>query len=589
MSEYHHIKNGHENDLAKLNHQYNVISIIRLMVFIILVFLIYKFITHTDITYLFGVVVFIIIFSFCLRWHEKIAQKRDIKKTLITINQNEISYLNGEKPPFKDGSEYIDHHHFYTYDLDFFGHDSLYQHINRTYTYIGGTMLARLLSTKLSKNEIIDNQQAIKELSPKTDWRQLFAANAILSDDSQDHYQKLIDWSIVPVKPLSPIYTVLTYLMPSLLLGSLIWHFIYGGDIIQVASTLFTVNLLILFSQFKNIKKTIIESDQISKTISAYGNMIALIENENFGSEKMKDIQDQLIINETPASSKIATLSKLTANLESIENLMGAIIMNGLMLYHIIYLHKVLNWKRAYGKNIQSWLILIGEVERLNSLANFAYNNPDFCFPELNESLRINFYQLGHPLIRKEKRVCNDIAFDPETMIILTGSNMSGKSTFLRTLGINMVLAGIGSAVCASKANINPLSVIVSMRQTDSLTDNESYFFAEVKRLKQLIDQLTQEKCFVLLDEILKGTNSDDKQTGTIAVIKKMISKSAIGAVATHDLDVCKTTDLYPKQLMNKCFEVEIIDDELVFDYKLREGICKNKSATFLMKKMEVI
>ena len=166
---------------------------------------------------------------------------------------------------------------------------------------------------------------------------------------------------------------------------------------------------------------------------------------------------------------------------------------------------------------------------------------------------------------------------------------MSGKSTFLRSLGINMVLAGTGSPICASKANIHPLNVLVSMRLSDSLSDNESYFFAEVKRLKEIMDKADKTISFVLLDEILRGTNSDDKRTGTVEVIKKIIGKKVVGAIATHDLKVCDTTQEYPETLTNKCFEVEIINNELVFDYKLRDGVCKNKSATFLMKKMQVI
>ncbi|MGN6645317.1 MAG: MutS-related protein, partial [Cytophaga sp.] len=187
------------------------------------------------------------------------------------------------------------------------------------------------------------------------------------------------------------------------------------------------------------------------------------------------------------------------------------------------------------------------------------------------------------------KRVCNTIAFRDGNFVILTGSNMSGKSTFLRTLGVNMVLAGAGAPVCASTADIHPLPVIVSMRLSDSLADSESYFFAEVKRLKQLVQTLDQRRCFVLLDEILRGTNSDDKRSGTIEFIKKVVEKQGIGIIATHDLEVCGTSDQYPGKLFNKCFEVEIINDELIFDYKLREGICKNKSATFLMKKLGII
>jgi DNA mismatch repair ATPase MutS len=191
--------------------------------------------------------------------------------------------------------------------------------------------------------------------------------------------------------------------------------------------------------------------------------------------------------------------------------------------------------------------------------------------------------------LNPETRIGNEVSFHPQSFVILTGSNMSGKSTFLRSLGINMVLAGTGSVVCASEAHVHPLPVLVSMRLSDSLSDSESYFFAEIKRLKQIMDGLEVEPAFVLLDEILRGTNSDDKRNGTIEVLKKVIAKKAIGAIATHDIEVCLTTNEYPEILKNNCFEVEIKNDELHFDYKLREGICKNKSATFLMKKMGII
>ena len=232
---------------------------------------------------------------------------------------------------------------------------------------------------------------------------------------------------------------------------------------------------------------------------------------------------------------------------------------------------------------------VIGEFEMLNSLANFSFNNPDFAFPELNEEYKIAFESLSHPLLNPKTRVGNTIAFQPQSFIILTGSNMSGKSTFLRSLGVNMVLAGMGAPVCATQANVHPLPVLVSMRLSDSLSDSESYFFAEIKRLKQIMDGLDESPAFVLLDEILRGTNSDDKRSGTIEVVKKVIAKKAIGAIATHDIEVCLTTNEFPQVLTNKCFEVEIKNDELHFDYQLREGICQNKSATFLMKKMGVI
>jgi len=244
-----------------------------------------------------------------------------------------------------------------------------------------------------------------------------------------------------------------------------------------------------------------------------------------------------------------------------------------------------LNWKKQHSDDIKNWLEIIGEMESLCSLANLYLNNPHFAFPELNDNLQIELQDLGHPLIHHTQRICNDVDFNSHSFIVLTGSNMSGKSTFLRTLGINMVLAGIGSPICATKANIHPLPVAVSMRQSDSLLDGESYFFAEVKRLKKIVEHLKSQTSFVLLDEILRGTNSTDKRKGTIEVIKKIISYQTIGAIATHDLEVCQISKDFPDKLTNKCFEGEIKKDELYFDYKLKDGICKSQTATFLMRK----
>jgi DNA mismatch repair ATPase MutS len=300
-------------------------------------------------------------------------------------------------------------------------------------------------------------------------------------------------------------------------------------------------------------------------------------------------LQEQLLANNGKTSIKIKKLSELFARLDSIGNLITTPVFNGVFLFHVHTLKALIDWKKSNGSQLMKAIEVMGEVEMLNSLANFAFNNPEYAFPKVNEAYEVTFTNLSHPLLNKKNRVGNDVDFSKENFIILTGSNMSGKSTFLRSLGINMVLAGTGAPVCADEANVYPLKVLVSMRLSDSLSDSTSYFFAEIKRLKQIMDSLQNERSFVLLDEILRGTNSDDKRNGTIEVIKKMIHKNAIGAIATHDTEVCLTTDDFPKQLVNKSFEVAIVDNELYFDYKLRDGICQNKSATFIMKKWGVI
>lgn len=590
MTTYQNLKEKHTLVYQKLNENYNRISVARVVTVLALLYFIYQsFTSNNNLFILFGALTFLI-FIFLMKVHDKIAWKRKIEKQLISINNDEIIFLKKEGIPFENGAEYIDFKHFYSFDLDFFGNNSIFQNLNRTATYIGSKKLSYLLLTKLKNELIVSNQQAISELSKKIEWRQYLLSLAKITKDNQDSYQKLMHWSEGKRQTISKPLNLLFHLTPIAFFGSIIIYFVTNNYfLVLIAITIFLVNLLLAVTQLRKIKNELIDSEKISTIVKQYGLIIEKIEKEKFKSEKLNQLQEQLVCKSELASHQIKKLAGLFSNIQSIENGMGAILFNGAFLYHIHTLNSLLHWKKEYANEIKSWLDIIGEFETLNSLSNFSYNNPTFVFPTLNENHYIEFEALGHPLIAKEKRVCNDITFNENNFVILTGSNMSGKSTFLRTLGINMVLAGIGAPICATKANIHPLNVIVSMRQSDSLNDSESYFFAEVKRLKQIIDKLENEVCFVLLDEILKGTNSDDKQSGTIAVIKKIISKKAIGAIATHDLEVCQTTNDYPNQLTNKCFEVAIINNDLSFDYKLRDGICKNKSATFLMEKMEII
>lgn len=532
----------------------------------------------------------VIAFIVLMGIHRKVGIRRIFTGTLMRINEEELAYLKREALPFAHGDEYKEDHHAYANDLDLFGHRSLYQHLNRTATQMGKDKLAQALLHIRPDQDIKDNQEAIAELSRNRKARHEFYALGKIAHDSKDIYHQLLQWTKQEEQPVSKVLLVVAYILPALLFISLgIFVFTRVELYWDIALRLFPANLFLFFLLVKRVRKAMFSADKVNEILKAYSGMFHMAEQAGFNSSKLKALQQQLQVTGAQASTEIRKLAAIFAAMETVQNPFSAVVMNGLYLHHIHQLHKLHTWKKKNATHVSEWLDVLGELEMLHSLANLLDNNPGFLFPELNREQTITFKDLGHPLIAEENRVCNDITFDQHRFAILTGSNMSGKSTFLRTLGVNMVLAGMGSAVCATAANIQPLKILVSMRQTDSLADSESYFFAEVKRLKFIIDQLDQEVCFVLLDEILRGTNSDDKRSGTIGVIEKIIRKKAIGAIATHDLEVCLTTDQHPDLLINKCFEVEIINDDLVFDYKLRNGICKNKSATFLMKKMEII
>ena len=529
-------------------------------------------------------------FLFLMRIHSKLSFQKELTKAVLKINEDEIAYLKREKLPFENGIEFNDFHHPYAYDLDIFGEHSLFQNLNRTATFIGKKTLANKLLNLFSNETILENQEAINELKTKIDWRQDFEALAIVSTDSKNSYDSLIYWISFKNNSLSKVLIALSIILPILFFGFVIAYFITSKAIIlSYVTYIFIFNLIVLGRSLKRIQSEIAKADNIDKTIKQYSLLVQKIELEKFESKKLIELQKQLVSKNASASSHLKQLSELFSRMESINNFVTATLFNGSFLFNLHVLKALLKWKDNYAHELEKWINIIGEFEALNSLANLSYNNPDFVFPEINSEYKIGFENLSHPLLNPAGRVGNDTYFYPQSFLILTGSNMSGKSTFLRSLGINMVLGGIGSVICASKANIHPLPVLVSMRLSDSLADSESYFFAEIKRLKQIMDALEEGPAFVLLDEILRGTNSDDKRNGTIEVVKKVIAKNAIGAIATHDIEVCLTTNEYPDILTNQCFEVEIQNNELHFDYKLRSGICQNRSATFLMQKMGVI
>lgn len=581
---------SYSQELKTINNKYNTISVLRFISILIFLGSIFYYIKTSESVFVIMAIVLFAGFVILIRIHSKLSFQKKIKTALVEINENEITYLERKLIPFENGAEFNDSHHPYAYDLDIFGEHSLFQNLNRTATFIGKKTLAKQLLTLLPNDEILKNHQAVQELKEKLNWRQEFLAVAKVGHDSEMFYKTLLKWRVYNSKPLSKGAVVISYLFPAFFASCLIAYLVTSNMVfLSYSSFLFVINLGVLGNFTKRIQMEIAQSENINTIISQYSLLVQKIENENFKSEKLKDLQQKLNFKNQKASAHLQKLAELFSNMETIGNFVTALLFNGTFLFNLHVLKSMIAWKKEHSEVLEEWLEVIGEFEMLNSLANFGYNNPDFVCPELNSNYEFSFSNLSHPLLNPVTRVGNEVQFQPQSFMILTGSNMSGKSTFLRSLGISMVLSGIGSPVCASSANVHPLPVLVSMRLSDSLSDSESYFFAEIKRLKQIMDELEANPAFVLLDEILRGTNSDDKRNGTIEVVKKVIAKKAIGAIATHDIEVCLTTNEFPDILTNKCFEVEISNNELHFDYRLRDGICKNKSATFLMKKMGVI
>ena len=556
--------------------QYNAVAFARLIDLLFAIAIGYKAINESSWLWGFLAAVMIVLFFLLIGKHKQIAVKRRIAKAKIAINEREIAFIEQGIYPADNGKDFEPAQHPYAYDLDVLGEKSLYHYLNRTHTYLGRKRLAEQLLYP-DGTAILAHQEAIKALTPQLAWRQTFMAHAEQIDDSPSFYDRLQQWAATPTPPMGKFMRVFTVISPIVFTLSAIIGYIYDYEVLKsIAKLLLTINLSVFFFFIGKMSKEKLGFEHTYAMLYAFKECIAQV--ETHFPEKNKQ-----------ASTHIAQLSRLLDDLDSVSNILVSIPLNIFSFYHLHRYRALLQWKRTYGTHIAQWLETVAATEVLCSFANFAYNNPHFVYPTFNHQYRVSFEDVGHPLIAENERITNNITLDEAHFIILTGSNMSGKSTFLRTLGVNMLLAQVGLPVCAREAAIHPLPLLVSMRLSDSLSDGKSYFFAEINRIEQIMTALKRERCIVLLDEILRGTNSEDKQYGTIKIIERLLSLKAIGIVATHDIEVCKTADRYPQQLQNKCFESYIHEGELSFDYKLREGICQNKNATFLMEKLGII
>ena len=331
------------------------------------------------------------------------------------------------------------------------------------------------------------------------------------------------------------------------------------------------------------------ETDKVRETFKQYHVLLNEIEGEEFLSKILQEKQ-VIIKSETKKASKIfKEFSKILDGFDQRNNILIAFFGNGLFLSEIYNAYKVEKWISNYKHTVDKWFDVVAFFDAQNSLANFYFNHPKFVFPEISaEKGIIMSSNLGHPLLNIDKRIDNDFTINKEQFFIVTGANMAGKSTFLRTISLSIVMANCGLPVCATSFKYSPIKLITSMRTTDSLTEDESYFYSELKRLKFIVDEIKTTDYFIILDEILKGTNSKDKAIGSKKFVEKLTKSKSTGIIATHDVSLCELENEF-SDIKNYYFDAEIIADELHFDYTLKNGICKNMNASFLLKKMEIV
>lgn len=575
----------YQSEAKRLYRKMTAFSMYRLAVFLIAGCSVYITFGQWQITLLVGLVG-VVVFLILLSRHSDLKRLRDFNKALVTINEDEIEIASGHVHNRNAGSQFQDSSHFYSLDIDLFGRGSFFQFINRTTINEGTIKLAEALKANNTEH-IVLRQQAVKELSQKPQWRQFYSANSsvVLVETPA---KQIINW-LQNHKPFLPkiiqglplVFTLLT----GMLIGLAVFNLIEG---IVVGYWLF-VGLGISGIYLKKVNILASNSDKVRDTFLQYASLLDLIENETFSSELLLQKQKEIQSENKKASTIFKEFSKALDALDNRNNLIGAIFGNGYFLSDIKNSFKVEQWIKQYSNKVSDWFEVVSFFDAYNSLANFTFNHQDFVFPEIvTDKSVIKATDLGHPMLKKEKRVDSNLTIENEQFFIVTGANMSGKSTFLRTVSLHIVMANVGLPVCASNSKYNPVKLITSMRTTDSLTDDSSYFFSELTRLKFIVDAIQKEPYFIILDEILKGTNSTDKAIGSRKFIEKLVASNATGIIATHDLSLCEI-EKELDDVKNYYFDAEIINDELHFDYTLKEGICKNMNASFLLKKMEIV
>ncbi|WOD44842.1 MutS-related protein [Hwangdonia lutea] len=569
----------------KLYKRMTTLSLLRVIVFLSTGFGVYLSFGFWQLAVLI-LIIGIAIFAFLLSKHTDVKAQRNFNNALVSINEEELKIATGDFHSRNEGLQFQNPNHFYSLDIDLFGRGSFFQFINRTTINEGTKKLAEALLANDTDN-IVLRQTAIKELSRKPKWRQQYSATSSLVS-VETPAKDIINW-LQHYKPFLPkmmrwfplVFSLLSIAIFTLALFNLI-------DMVFIGYWL----LIGLGITGIYVKKTNILSsntDKVKDTFRQYASLLNRIENEDFTSELLKEKQQKIQSDTKKASAIFNELSKSLDALDNRNNLISAILGNGLFLSDIKNSYRIEQWIKQYADKVEDWFEVVSFFDAYNSLGGFAYNHPEFVFPEINTSQTvIKAEELGHPLLNKNKRVDSNLSIENEQFFIVTGANMAGKSTFLRTVSLHIVMANVGLPVCAKSSSYSPVKLITSMRTSDSLTDDSSYFFSELTRLKYIVDAIKTEPYFIVLDEILKGTNSTDKAIGSKKFVEKLVASNATGIIATHDLSLCEI-EKELDDVKNYYFDAKIINDELHFDYTLKQGICQNMNASFLLKKMEIV
>lgn len=574
----------HQKELQQVKKRLGLLATFRLSVFVAFWFAIYLFWNATALVAI--IPLLIALFLYLVNQFSNVKRHKKYLERLIAINTTELEILDSRYQDLPDGKEFLKPNHPYAQDLDLFGRGSFYQYTNRTTLRQGREVFSNLLLDGYPK-DIAKKQEAIQELAKLPEWRQHFSALAgetqpkispdVVSDWMKNHKSFMPRWGgIAPLifTSLSIGLIVLAFLgwVPESLI--LFWYVLGVGIVGRYAKKIIAFTARVAEAQ---------------DTIQQHQRLIYELEEHSFNSELLQEIQKKLEVKGERTSKILKRFSKNMTMLEQQYNLMISMFAQGLGLYSLYYAYKVESWIEKYGQDVEGWFSAIAQFDAYITLGTYAFNHPDHTYPSLVQGKTVlKAKEVGHPLVDPKKNVLNDFEIGKGRFCIVTGANMAGKSTFLRAVALQIVMANMGLPVKGKEVQYSPVRLLTSMRSSDSLADETSYFYAELKRLKYIVEELEKDNCFVILDEILKGTNSVDKAEGSKKFVERLVKNGSTGMVATHDLSLCTLADQLP-EVENRYFDAQIVNAELFFDYKFKEGVCQNMNASFLLKTMGIV
>jgi len=573
-----------ESAVKSLQQKHIWLGNVRIVLFIAIAILWWKAGTKGS-PYFYWLAAAILVFIVLIFIHRRVVRTMQTAKRAAALYQRGLARIDDRWSGNGDtGEKFRVPGHVYAEDLDILGQESLFQLLCSARTQMGEAALAQWMLTPATLPVVLQRQAAVQELKPKLDFREYLAVVGETDKIKADPV-KLTTWANQKAGFDPRRWWPLALVMATLTISALVYGIVvrWFTPFLALAMT----NFIVLYLMRHQLESMFAGLDDASSHLSALAEILRRVETENFEAPVLKSLQAQLISGGHSSSEGIERLSTLWDYEESRHNMIVKLL-DFMVLYSMHVAVLLQAWRKRYGDSIQAWLNTAAEIEALVSLSVYAYEHPADPFPEFTspaESLRFMGQSLGHPLLPGAACVRNSVTLEKDNPVLMvSGSNMSGKSTLLRTVGINTVLAMMGAPVRAARLQLSPLRLGTCIRISDSLHQGVSHFYAEIQRIRDVVDLSRSGPLLFLFDEVLQGTNSDDRRAGAEAILRTLLKQGALGMVTTHDLALTSTADVFPGRIRNVHFQEKLDAGKLSFDYCLREGVVTTSNGIELMK-----